>query len=141
LIRNNIFAFGNQDQINRTSGENHISLEFTNNIVYWKTGKLFNADWKDREYKYLLTKNREVTRTTNFQSDWNCFYNPTKKLEDITIGGKPFANWQERGYDKNSVYTDPLFEDVDKYDFRLKKESPALQRGFEPISTDGIPGL
>ncbi|GHT22533.1 hypothetical protein FACS189419_05230 [Planctomycetales bacterium] len=143
LIRNNIFVFGKKEQLNRTSGENHISLYFTNNIVYWKEGTLFAGDWKDREYKYHQTnRGDDVTYKTNFQSDWNLFYNPAEKVDDVKFyQQETFADWQKRGYDKNSLYTDPMFEEPGKYNFRLKPESPALKRGFEPIDTEGLLGL
>jgi hypothetical protein len=142
IIRNNIFALGKKDQINRTRGEEHISLTFENNIVYWKEGVLFSGDWKDKEYQYYTgNSSRFTTNKTNFQSDWNIFYNPLLKLEEVKFDGGSFADWQKRGYDKNSIYVDPHFVDPDKFDFRLQPDSPALQRGFVPISLEHVPGL
>ncbi len=141
-IRNNIFALGRMDQINRTRGENHPSLYFENNIVYWKEGKLFSGDWKDRTYKYYIQpKNLDGAEyKRNFWSNWNLFYNPTKKVEEIDFGGGKFADWQKRGYDTNSVYADPMFVDPDNGDFTLKPESPALKLGFELIDMSVVPG-
>ena len=45
----------------------------------------------------------------------------------------PFASWQKRGNDTNSVIADPQFVAAEKFDFRLKKTSPALKLGFQPI--------
>ena len=142
-IRNNIFALGRMDQISRTRGENHPSLYFENNIVYWKEGTLFSGDWKDREYKYYTNPSRPegADYKRNFESNWNVFYNPNKKVEEIDFGGGSFKVWQERGYDQNSIYADPMFVDPGTFDFRLKPESPALQRGFEPIDLTGVPGM
>jgi len=146
-IRNNIFAFGRLDQLNRSLSENHISLYFENNIVYWKEGKLFNGDWNDREYLYYRTpfnagKGEWLEYTRTFESNWNIFYNPDIKVEDVDFyNGNTFEDWRKRGHDMNSIYADPMFFNPDNYDFRLKAESPALQRGFIPIDMSGVPGI
>lgn len=41
--------------------------------------------------------------------------------------------WQALGYDKHSIYADPLFLDVLKGDYRLRPESPAWALGFKPF--------
>ena len=48
----------------------------------------------------------------------------------VDFQGKTFAEWQKSGRDVNGCEADPLFEDGDKLDFRLKPESPALKAGF-----------
>jgi hypothetical protein len=40
------------------------------------------------------------------------------------------AEWQALGWDKNSVFADPLFVDPDHLDFRVRPDSPALKLGF-----------
>jgi hypothetical protein len=134
-VRNNIFALGKIDQINRTRGENHTSLYFENNIIYWKEGTLFSGDWKDKTHQqYTNPKNSDgVERNRNFESNWNLFYNPAQKIEAIKFGGGTFDEWKKRGYDTNSIFIDPMFVDPEKFDFRLKPESPAFKLGFEPI--------
>ncbi|MDR1923111.1 MAG: right-handed parallel beta-helix repeat-containing protein [Planctomycetaceae bacterium] len=143
VIRNNIFALGKIDQINRTRGENHTSLFFENNIVYWKDGTLFSHDWNDKEYRYSVHPNQKEgeKRTRNFESNWNIFYNPNQKTEEIKFGNGSFEAWQKRGYDQNSIIADPLFVDPDHFNFQLKPESPALKRGFEQIDLKSIKGL
>lgn len=41
-------------------------------------------------------------------------------------------------YEDNITDTDPLFEDMEKHDYRLKPESPALAVGFKPIPYEKI---
>ncbi len=45
--------------------------------------------------------------------------------------------WQAQGYDKHSVFADPMFEDEAGGDYRLKPESPALKLGFESFGMQG----
>ena len=48
------------------------------------------------------------------------------------------ADWQELGYDADSVVADPLLVDPLREDFRLHPESPALKLGFVPIPVEKI---
>jgi len=41
------------------------------------------------------------------------------------------AEWQENGYDKDSLIADPMFINPAKNDYRVKPESPALKLGFK----------
>jgi hypothetical protein len=47
------------------------------------------------------------------------------------------AEWQELGWDKNSVFSDPLFVDPEHLDFRVRPDSPALQLGFVNFEMGG----
>jgi hypothetical protein len=53
-------------------------------------------------------------------------------------GGMSFADWQARGFDKHSVYADPLFADPAKDDYALRPGSPAFKLGFVPIDISKI---
>jgi hypothetical protein len=140
-IRNNIFAMGRKDQISRTRGEKHPSFYFENNIIYWKEGILFTGDWKDKEHKYYTHPyHGETDQKRNFESNWNVFYNPNLKPEEVQFDGGSFNDWKKRGYDNNSIYADPMFIDSEHFDFRLKPESPALKLGFEEIDLRLVPG-
>jgi parallel beta-helix repeat protein len=52
---------------------------------------------------------------------------------------KTFADWQQAGFDVNSVLADPLFVNAAQDDYRLKPESPAFKLGFERADLGQVP--
>jgi len=115
IIRNNIFAFSKEHQLQATRVEEHLSFTFENNIVYWNKGPVMSGPW---------TKVKTVM-------DKNCYWNASD--EAIKPAGMTFEQWQQTGHDQNSIIADPLFADPDRYDFHLDPNSPALKIGFTPF--------
>jgi len=115
IIRNNIFANAITHQLQRSRLESHISFSFSNNIVYWKTGKLFDGYWLD----------------TNVIVEANIYWQAGG--EKISFAGKSFEEWKKTGKDTRSLIADPLFVDPEKNDFRLRPNSPAIALGFKPF--------
>mgnify|MGYP001055811570 CR=1 FL=1 len=117
-IQNNIFAFAEQQQIQRTRTEPHLSFRFERNIVYWDNkSPLLGSNWNDN----------------HFELDNNVYWNASGQPV-VFFGGKDLASWRkERGQDLHSVIADPLFVDATKGDFHLKPDSPALKLGFKPF--------
>ena len=84
--------------------------------------------------------------------DHNCFYSDlgefVARVEERE-GAKhklSLEAWQERGFDRNSVFADPLFVDPENGNYRVKPQSPALQVGFENFDmvwglTDDFPAM
>lgn len=114
VVRNNIFAFGREKQIRRSRVEEHLSFTFDHNIVYYKSGDLLDAQWKD----------------ANFKLADNLYWNTGGQVDFL---GKPLAEWQKENKDIGSLVADPLFVDADRYDFHLKPGSPAERIGFKPF--------
>jgi len=114
-IRNNIFAFSEEHQLQASRIEQHLSFTFENNIVYWKTGPLLAGPWDK----------------VKINMDKNCYWNASGKEVDFI--GMSLQQWREKGYDANSIIADPLFVDANNLDFRLKPNSPALKIGFKPF--------
>jgi hypothetical protein len=149
-VRNNVFALGRIDQLNRTSVEPHKSLYFENNIVYWTTGRLLGGNWEDRPYTFYFGPNATGSRQveSTFDMDWNLYYNPNLPADSVRFGQATFAEWRARGKDVHSLYADPLFVDPAHGDFRLRPGSPAYDLGFRPIDltevgprgSDGVTG-
>jgi len=77
--------------------------------------------------------------------NYNVFYHPTPGWGERTvITRRPrgemtekytLEQWQQMGYDKDSIEADPMFVDIEGEDYRLKPESPALKLGFKNIDT------
>ena len=115
IIRNNIFAFSEQHQLQATRVEKHLSFTFEKNIVYWKTGPLLAGPWDK----------------VKINMDKNCYWEASGREVDFV--GMSLQQWREKGYDANSIIADPLFVDANNLDFRLKPDSPAFKLGFKPF--------
>jgi len=118
LIRNNIFAFGRDQQLQRSRPENHKSFTFERNIVYWPTGSL--GQLSGGKMSFID----------------NLFWQTGSK--EIKIGNEPFDKWQQRVKAQGSVIADPIFVDAERLDFRLKPGSPAEAIGFMPMDLSGV---
>jgi parallel beta-helix repeat protein len=123
IIRNNIFALGENSQLRRTDEEAGHSFDFEHNIVVWESGTLLDQEWKDN----------------NFHFDNNLyFYAGSGGSSAIRFGDLSFQEWQQRGQDAHSIVADPLFVDLRKGNFSLQSESPALKIGFKPIDLSEV---
>jgi hypothetical protein len=117
MVRNNIFAFGREEQISCNRPENHLSFTFERNIVYWREGKLLN-----------LIGGKRRLEDYDFDFDNNLYWR---------LGGSEtslYAQEQALEIDKKSIIADPLFVAPEKGNFHLKSNSPAFKIGFQPIS-------
>jgi parallel beta-helix repeat protein len=124
IIRNNIFAFNIRSQLQATRIEEHRSLTFTNNIIYFDRGTLLSSNWS----KF------------NLLTDYNCYWDTRTK--DIRFTDKSFQDWQKSGKDLHSVVEDPLFANPGNFDFRLRKNTVAGKIKFVPFdySAAGVYG-
>jgi len=120
IIRNNIFAFGEKAQIQRTRNEDHLSFSYKNNIIYWNNSELLANNWQNNQFKL----------------DSNLYYRSDK--EEIKFKDRTFREWKNSGQDVHSLITDPLFCNPDKFDFDLKENSPAFKLGFQPIDMTNV---
>ncbi len=118
VVRNNIFAFAKEQQLQRSRPEEHLQFTFENNIVYWSgDGPLLGGNLTGDSYKF----------------DKNVYWNASGPVE--FPGG--LDAWHARALDVHSIVADPLFVNAVKYDFRLRKDSPAIKLGFQPIDRAG----
>ena len=80
--------------------------------------------------------------------DYNVYYSlVSKKAVVFSLRGsvdKGFSPkmtlkaWRAKGLDVHSIVADPLFEDLEKQNFKLKKNSPAFKVGFKEFPLDNF---
>jgi hypothetical protein len=120
IFRNNIIAFARDWQIQRTRAEDHQSFSFEHNIVYWDRGDAVQGDFK----------------TFNVIFNHNDYWAFDKG--DMKFAGLSWAQWQEKGMDRDSVIADPRFVDPQHDNFHIMDDSPALKVGFEPFNLEDV---
>jgi parallel beta-helix repeat protein len=118
VVRNNVFAFAKEHQLQRTRSEPHTSFVFERNIVYWDgAGPLLGSNWADNHF----------TMRNNVY--WNSGGHDVRFPGNLTL-----AQWQARYHqDQSSQVADPQFVDVAKFDFRLRDDSPARKLGIQSL--------
>lgn len=121
-VRNNIFALSARHAVWRWRLQDGPPSVVQRNIFYLTQGELFHED-----------AGRTDDRTV---WDHNLYWRTDG--QPLTFYGQPFGDWQARGLDRNSRVADPRFVDPDRFDFRLKPDSPALELGFQPIDTSRV---
>ena len=124
VVRNNIFAFARDHQLQRTRPEPHSSFTFTNNIVYYDSGSLLAGDLSG----------------DNYQMEGNLYFDarPDANPDQLRLGPCTWQEWQQRGHDQHSLVADPLFIAPGENDFRLQATSPAFKLGFQPIDLSHV---
>jgi hypothetical protein len=125
IVRNNIFAFARDHQVQRSREEGHVSFSFSNNIVLFDQGILLGNTWG---------------KSNKFVIDWNVYWDmrPDAKPEEMKFAGNAFEQWQQRGLDQHSLIADPLFVAPKQDDFRLKDNSPAFKIGFRRFDLKSV---
>lgn len=119
VVRNNIFAFNLNYQIQFSRLEEHLSYSFTNNIVYFDRGSL------------ITFSNENAFQKANILYDRNCYWD-TRGKEPVFYG-HAFAEWKKLGRDVHSVVADPLFLDPKNHDFRFRNRSVLRKINFKPF--------
>jgi len=115
IIRNNIFAFMLNAQLEATRVEKHQGFSFTNNIIYFNGDNLTGKAWDK----------------ANFLASNNIYWN-TKNI-DLQFGKESFREWQQAGKDKGSIIADPNFVNPLQYDFHFKNKSTVSKIKFKPF--------
>lgn len=127
------FHVGNEDNHDR----------YVNNITvmspsYQKENhdRLFTMKATGNEIYYLVFP---PVRTAWLEEiDYNCFFNDlgrfvarVKERESTERRDIELEDWQAMGFDRHSVFADPMFVDPGNHDYRVKPGSPALAVGFK----------
>jgi len=61
---------------------------------------------------------------------------PLGERTGAPTGALTLAEWRAMGYDKHSVFADPLFTAPEDRDYRVRSGSPALELGSENFAMD-----
>jgi len=120
IVRNNIFAFSREGQIQRSREDVKCSFALERNIVYCDNDRVLVGAWRNGDYRL----------------DGNVYWTTSDAVP--LFGNRDFDEWRAGGQDQHSLLADPKFVDAQKRDFRLQPDSPALKLGFQPISLEGI---
>jgi hypothetical protein len=125
VLRNNIFAFGRDFQLQRTRPEPHLSFTFQTNIVYFDSGVLISGDWAGGQ----------------IVMDGNLYYDARPEAQGGLphFGAMTWEQWRQKGHDRDSMIADPRFVAPRENDFRLQSDSPALKLGFRPLDLRAVP--
>ncbi|MBL8294338.1 MAG: right-handed parallel beta-helix repeat-containing protein [Bryobacterales bacterium] len=115
IVRNNVFAFGDEFQLMRTRAEKHLSFTFEGNIVYYDSGALLGSNWSAPE----------------FRMDRNLYWDA--RGGPVLFIGNDLTAWRAKGNERNGRVADPLFVNPTSYDFTLQQGSPAWAMGWKKI--------
>jgi hypothetical protein len=121
VVRNNIFAFARDAQIQVTRPEEHLSLTFERNIVYWNSGPASDS---------------RNLRNAKVAFEHNLYWH--KESGEMKFGDMSWKEWREKGMDVNSIIVEPKFINIEKLDFRLSPDSPAFTLGFVPFDISEV---
>jgi parallel beta-helix repeat protein len=119
-IRNNIFAFSENEQIAFTRVEEHRSLVFERNIVVGRNGRYTPENWNKAD----------------IWTDYNLYWDT--EGNELAFGERSLGECVAAGRELNSLIADPLFVDPAAGDYTLRPDSPAWALGFEPIDESRI---
>lgn len=137
VVQNNIFAYGTEGVVERTSAEAHLSFTFKDNIIYWDTGIWQRGDWScplgalsqcvaSSDNLYVAVG----SATTQFIDN-----RVNTKLGQMQKGSTlTFAEWQGLGEDPSpSTLTSSItFGTADHPDFTLPASLPTNFKPFDP---------
>lgn len=144
VVRNNIWAFGEEAQVGPSRPEEHVSYIFERNIVITNGQPLFLGDkaWTGG----LDRRTQKVKIITDLNLFWDVggkeLYcaNMQRDAEarQVILETLNLAQWQALGRDTHSIVADPKCKDLAHYDFTLVEDSPALALGFKPIDMSDV---
>ncbi len=124
VIRNNIFALS-ADYALWPYSEKRPSA-FLRNIVYLTQGDLL-IPYGERSLNERLAAKEPLGAW-----DENLYWHAGGG-DRLRFYRRSFQEWQALGLDRASRIADPRFLDIEKHDFRLAPDSPALALGFQPL--------
>jgi hypothetical protein len=133
IVENNIFVDGKEHQIRLQPRDDFMTGNvFRRNIIVFSDPNA--VVW----YSWAHTWRRDRLAECDFNLYWHTGGIDLTKVERPITPEGTFVQWQLAGFDRHSIFADPLFVDPAKNDFRLRPNSPAFQLGFKPIPIERI---
>ncbi|MCC7204003.1 MAG: right-handed parallel beta-helix repeat-containing protein [Phycisphaeraceae bacterium] len=129
ILRNNIFAFGQEGVIAFSRAEEHNGLTLERNILVTRGAMMFKAGYRNDM--------NPVRHISDLNLMWDVDGQPLKFGKE----GTPvdLTAWQDQhGMDRHSLVADPKFADLDKRDFTLAADSPVFKLGFKAIDMSDV---
>lgn len=115
VVSNNIFAWGELNQITLTTLKADKTFTLEHNIILMDSGKLISGDNINSNYWTVGS---------------NCYW--CLSLDKPKIGTINLYEWMNNK-DSTSIYQDPMFRDPRNGDFRFKKKDVCKAIGFKPF--------
>ena len=112
-VRNNIFAYARDAQLQRTRVEGHRSFTFERNIVLWDSGVLLSGNWNEIKAAF----------------DRNTYWRVSGGA--IRFGNRTWDQWRKAGMDEHSQIADPRFTNPAAGEFTFPAESESSLAGFK----------
>jgi parallel beta-helix repeat protein len=126
-IENNVFAESDQSQLFLSNFmDNCTDNTLEHNIVYYSSPTAALIYGGNLTHEALTCDNNLY------------FHAGGGDLKVGAAGIGSFAEWQQKGFDTNSLVADPLFVDPAKGNFALRPDSPAFRLGIKPIDTSQV---
>ena len=121
-VRNNIFAFSGEAPVSHTRSEDFVGFLCEHNIIVLDDAPPFFVK-HEREAGMLAIRSRN-----NLIFDRKGSYDGTY----LQIADRNFTQ-EASEMDSGSLFADPKFRDLEKFDFTLAEDSPAYAIGFQKI--------
>ena len=125
IVTNNIFALSKTSQIIVTKNEGRTEMYLTGNIVV-----------SDKQGMYSRVEKGKFVDNRNLYWDYTMLSNVISFEHDSWDFEEMYGKdaMELKGYMNNAVYMDPLFKDVENFDFTLPVDSEACKAiGFKPF--------
>ncbi|MEX0652643.1 MAG: right-handed parallel beta-helix repeat-containing protein [Phycisphaeraceae bacterium] len=155
IIRNNIFAFGEEGLIGLSRGPAMVCPQkgsFNDGAIAYGFTFMHNILITDRQPLFIgrLGDRSGDLGAHAFLSDLNLYFNITdgdlffgdglhgKAGREHLLTDYSFDQWQQLGYDRHGLVDDPRCRNISERDFTLDPQSPAVALGFRPLDLDRV---
>ncbi len=130
-VRNNIFALGEAALLAHSRADLwNRAMTFERNILLTDGKPVFQAGYGCQ----LADRNH----ASDLNLIWDLSGKPLRFVDQRTGTTLDLAEWQALGHDRHSIFADPKCRDIKKGKFKLAKNSPAAEIGFQPIDLSDV---